>query len=219
VRENAESVISRGQDAAIVLSDRTVSRTPHAVVRSEKGGFVIEHLRSGATPTRVNNAVIDRPQKLSDRDTIQVGAVRLVFHDLAAADRISYHIICPHCGHENESQRTECWYCGLNLANASGTSEISPVLCRVVSSSGESYDLYAGDAFVINPQYGGDVRKAPLSPDVSAAVELRDGRLTVLLRSPDSAFLLNGEAPSDGQQLNTGDELQVGGSSFIVIVR
>jgi hypothetical protein len=63
------------------------------------------------------------------------------------------------------------------------------------------------------------VRKAPLSPDVSAAVELRDGRLTVLLRSPDSAFLLNGEAPSDGQQLNTGDELQVGGSSFIVIVR
>lgn len=220
VRENADSVIRRDKDAAIFLSDRTVSRMPHAVLRSEAGNFVIVHLHSGVTPTRVNGAAIDRPQKLSDKDILQVGAVRLVFHDLAAGDRRSYHIRCDHCGHENEPHRTECWYCGLNLANTStGMTETSPVLCRVVSTSGESYDLYQGDAFVVHPQHGGTVRKAPLSTEITAAIELRDGRPTVLLRAPDAAFLLNGEAPSDGQQVNTGEELQVGGDSFVCIVR
>jgi pSer/pThr/pTyr-binding forkhead associated (FHA) protein len=210
VGENAESVISRDKDAAIVLRDKTISRMPHAAVRGKQGRFVIEHLRPGAIPTRVNGAIIDAPRELADKDTIDVGAVHLTFHDLEAADRRSYRIRCDHCGRLNEQQRTECWYCGLNLANAStGISETVRVICRVVPVDGASSDLFEGDTVPLGPAHTGSG---------TASVTIKDGH-PILSLGAGEGVRLNGEVPSDGQQLQSGDELQVGGDHFLFIVR
>ena len=221
LRENRSSVISRSPDAAIVLRDQTVSRRPHVIVRSEQAGFLIEHLLRDVSPTWVNNVVVDRPVTLSDKDAIQIGAVRLVFHDLAQADQVRYPLLCSHCRRENDLSRNECWYCGTALVNAPSIVPVTtPVLCRIVSADGESYDLFAGDAFIALPGRGGEVHRIEQLPDgVSAIVNPPDCYPTLLIPAGNGGVLLNDAAPRDGQPPKTGDEVQLGGHRYAVIVR
>lgn len=84
--ESAENIVSRSPDATVFLTDRAVSRSPHADFRYVNGAFVVEHLRTGVMPTLVNDAPIDGATQLSDQDVVQIGSTRLVFHDLSTHD-------------------------------------------------------------------------------------------------------------------------------------
>lgn len=218
VPERTTTVFGRDEDAAIRLSHPTVSKR-HAILRSEGRAFVIEN-RSGVNPTAVNGVPIHRPTPLSDRDAIRMGAVQLVFHDLAAADRFSRRLVCSYCGRQQRGTEKECWFCGTSLANApTGTVERHEVGCRIVSAIGEWYDLYPGDILIIHRRGGAEVRQgAALPADSAAAVELRDDR-PVLPSPSGDALTVNGRPPAEGQPLQTGDELSAGAAHFVVIVR
>jgi serine phosphatase RsbU (regulator of sigma subunit)/pSer/pThr/pTyr-binding forkhead associated (FHA) protein len=65
------TLIGRQPDAAVYLESLAVSRH-HARIVHDKGGYVIEDLRS-SNRTWVNGTAIDKPVLLTERDEVQIG--------------------------------------------------------------------------------------------------------------------------------------------------
>jgi hypothetical protein len=78
------TVIGRGNDADVRLSDTGVSRL-HAEVRVEPGSYVVADMGS-TNGTRVNGRPVTTAP-LSDGDVIELGASRLVFREPGPGDR------------------------------------------------------------------------------------------------------------------------------------
>ena len=176
LHENRDNTVSRSPEADITLSDPAVSRSPHAVIRMAGDGFVVEQLRLDREAVRVNGEAVSGPTKVSDGDTIEIGPVALVLHDLAAGDHRSGYVVCTTCGHRNDISRTECWFDGENLANAqSAVYDVSRVLCRLLAS-GQTHDLREGDRLAVgtdgsistNPE---PARQTPTAVEIRAADE------------------------------------------------
>ncbi len=211
--ESAENIVSRSPDATVFLTDRAVSRSPHADFRYVNGAFVVEHLRTGVMPTLVNDAPIDGATQLSDQDVVQIGSTRLVFHDLSTHDKRSARVQCSYCNAENDEHRSECWRCGENMANArSAVYQTSRVECRVVAPSATPSDLFRDDTFELSGS-------SSESGSGSAAVAAGEGRSYLRLSPGASSWPVNGQPASDGRQLATGDTLAHAGDVVLVIVR
>ena len=219
VREDTATKIGRDPGSQIALEDNTVSRN-QARINGEGGAFLIENL-STSNLTKVNAVPAERPVTLSDGDVVQMGLVRLTFHDLAAAELTYRPVICSTCFRENMETDSDCWYDGTSLVNAPTIiAQKRPLTCRVVSAAGDSYDLYLSEVFVIRA--GGEceiLRVEGLPADAAAAIELKDDKPVLLLPSPKVPVSLNGEPASDGQELKTGDELRIGEGHFILAAR
>lgn len=216
--EDGTKTIGRGSDASVTLDDLTVSRH-HAAVSGNEGMFVLEN-RSETNPTKLNSKVIEQPAPLSDGDVAELGSVRLVFHDLATADRVSGPI-CSYDQRENMPDATVCWHCGNFLVNAQTTIiEKRAAGCRVVSAAGARYDLHANEAFVIHA--GGQCGVVPsgsLPDDRAAVIELEGGHTKVTSVAQDAPLSLNGQPLPEGRTLETGDELRAGSEHYVVILR
>jgi hypothetical protein len=222
--ETADNIVSRSADARVVLSDQTVSRSPHAAFSCASGQFLVEQLKTGVMPTLLNDVAIAGPVQLSDGDVVQVGSTRLSFHDLSAHDKRAARVQCGFCSAENDDRRSECWRCGENLANArSAVYEISPVQCRVVPSVGDTADLYRDDMFLLSPQSGERVAHRNSGTgqpaDGAAVVAAVEGGSYLRLGAGAAPWLVNGQPAQDGRQLKTGDTLGSGEDLTLVIVR
>ncbi len=79
--DDAEVTSGRGPDSDIFLDDVTVSRK-HAVFSFEDGRFVVRDVGS-LNGTYVNRERVDEAE-LHDRDEVQIGKFRLVFHQAKA---------------------------------------------------------------------------------------------------------------------------------------
>jgi hypothetical protein len=222
LREQSQNIISRSSDAAVVLTDTTVSRSPHAVLRFEGDRFVLEHLRPGVTLSRVNEVVIDGPTRLSDGDTLGIGDVRLLFLDLAGADKRAAFTPCsnPKCRRRNNIDRTDCWFCGENLANAeSAVYDVTRVEFRVVASGESRYDLFEGEHFGVTQDGIGSVVEGSFPDADTAGVEMSEASPRLRVGPPNSILLFNGQVAVDKTPVRTGDRLGVGGMEFLFIVR
>ena len=216
VRENTTTMIGRAPGSAVVLDDEATS-TQHAKVSSREGAFFIESL-SGTDATKVDNEAINERVPLSDGDVIDVGKVRLFFHDLAA--RRTAGLICRNCSRVSTGTARHCWFCGNRLVRIPTTRAGRAAACRIVSAGGEFYDLCRGDAFVIDREGRGKVlRSGRLPANVTALVHLKKGRPILLPLSSDTPLTLNKETPSEGAVLSTGDEMRAGKGHFVAIVR
>jgi hypothetical protein len=226
---NATGVIQigRAQGSSVDLSDRAkydrfkaVSRR-HAQVREIGGAFFLEHL-STVNPTMVNGVSLTsgQPYRLSDQDLIDVGGLRLTFHDLAAADRIS-GVVCPSCGRENDPTRQDCWYDGTNLVSAvTEPRRMRRAYCRAASDTGEVFDLYPTDALVVDA--GGRCDRQPVAHSGArrgVAVVALQGNRPVVQPISDAKVDLNGSALTETRTLNDGDELAVGARFLAFILR
>jgi hypothetical protein len=217
--ENRDNTISRSPEADITVADPAVSRSPHAAIRLAGDGFVVEQLRLDREAVRVNGQGVSGPTKISDGDTIEIGPVSLVLHDLATGDHRSGYVVCTTCGHRNDLGRTECWFDGENLANAqSAVYDVSRVQCRVLAS-GQARDLREGDLLAVGTDGGINVNPDPQTQAATAA-EIRAGDDGVSLKcSPGVTCLVNREPATEGQSLRTGDLVQTGSAALLTIVR
>ncbi len=218
VSDGSPTVIGRASNCTITLHEETVSRR-HVRLKPEEGTFFAENL-SRTNPTKVNDVAIDRPVLLSDRDTVELGMVRMVFHDLSTATGASKPV-CSHCSHENTHNDKDCWYCGTSLVNApSLIRERLAATCRIVSAGGQAYDLYPSEGFAIGANGAGMViQSQTLARDAVATVEVISDGPVLVLRSLDGGLTVNGEAASDQEFLKTGDEVRVGDGQFMMLVR
>lgn len=218
--------IGRQPGSTVDLSDParqtlygTVSRR-HAEIHAGGGGYLVAHL-SQTNPTRVNGADVpaDRPRRLADRDVIGIGRLRLMFHDLAAADRLS-GLICPACGRENDPSRADCWYDGTNLAGALSAARYHiRVGCRLLAASDQAaIDVHHELTF----QASGSALLQSRLPGIARITVDADG--PTLVASADASasapVTVNGQpVPSGGQRLCSGDEVHAAGQAYVVVVR
>lgn len=77
------TLIGRGENCGLVLAQGSVSRE-HAVIRYERGEFLVEDLRS-SNGTLVNGVRVTGPTVLHDGDRLILGDVQIVFHTSLAA--------------------------------------------------------------------------------------------------------------------------------------
>jgi DNA-binding NtrC family response regulator len=77
-------VIGRGDEADLQVLDKSVSRQHAAVTLGRGGAAVVEDLKS-SNGVRVNGALVRGKHELAPGDVIEVGAVVLVVHTMAAA--------------------------------------------------------------------------------------------------------------------------------------
>jgi FHA domain len=208
------SVIGRSQDAGIFIDDPTISRQ-HAAITVPGPGVVgsstIEHL-SHTNPTRLNGAIVGTTAQLKDGDKITIGEVVLVFHDLAAADRLSGPV-CNVCGRENDELGRDCWYCGTSLLNAPTTvRKRTAAVCRLIAVSGEWVDLYPERAITLGAD-GGLAQVTSATGSAAARVEAIDTAPVLFTGSAEPG------AADAGQKLETGGLEMADGVAFGVIVR
>jgi pSer/pThr/pTyr-binding forkhead associated (FHA) protein len=204
-------VIGRSAEADISIDDPRISREHLAITAASEpnGSHTLEHL-SHTNPTLVSGQAVAGVVNITDGTVIQIGDASLVFHDLHARDRISGPV-CHICGRENTDTQRDCWFCGTSLLNAPTTlRELRPVTLRVVSSTGRSEDLYAGQWLALRPD--GSVESLTDQPATgTVAVHLEDG-LPALLDTRT-------EAGSNPPQLVTGANLAVDDALFAFIAR
>ena len=208
--------IGRGAEAEVRVDAQTVSRV-QASVEPEGDHFVIENV-STTNPTKLNGVVIERRVPLSDGDEVQAGSLALIFHDLAAADRLSGPM-CSHCSRENLATDADCWYCGTSLVNAPTTIlQRREVACRLVSAMGEHHDLLTDEGLTVDD--GG----APIV--VRAGADLPAGEPAIQVRVTEPRVIeagdtvrVNGESAVANQRLSTGDRVDMGKASLLVIAR
>jgi hypothetical protein len=214
-----EALIGRGDAAAVRLADRTVSRE-QAVIRFDGARFVIEN-RSTTNPTQLAGIPVSEPTPLPDGATVRAGTIDLAFHNLSAGDRLSGPV-CSHCGRENAAEDRDCWYCGTSLVSAATTvRQRLQVICRVVSASGEHWDLHPGRAIVLRAN--GTVAlgdpKDPVEPG-SLKVHLEGARLVARAAPDDESITVAGRVPgADGVELHTGDRIEAGAARYWMLVR
>ncbi len=208
--------IGRGAEAEVRVDARTVSRV-QASVEPEGDHFVIENV-STTNPTKLNGIVIERRVPLSDGDEVQAGSLALIFHDLAAADRLSGPM-CSHCSRENLATDADCWYCGTSLVNAPTTIlQRREVACRLVSAMGEHHDLLTNESLTVDE--GGApivVRAGADLPAGQPAIQVRDTEPRVI--EAGDTVRVNGESVVADQRLSTGDSVDIGKASLLVIAR
>lgn len=215
--EGQSYVMGRAPGSAIMINDNTVSRQ-QALVKAGGAGFVLENL-SGTNPTRVNGNPAVAPVFLGDGDQVHAGTVTMVFHDLAAIDRLGGPV-CSHCGRENGADDKDCWYCGTSLVNAPTTiRNRQSAVCRLVAVSGARYDLYATDALVVQLDGSAAMTRSEGAPaGAPLAVTVEAGRATLRVAAGTPATV-NGGAAVDGYALRSGDEVTLGAGRFTAIVR
>lgn len=208
--------IGRAPGSAIVLPDPTVSRE-HAVIRFRDGEFILQNL-SRTNPATVEGTAVAEPVALTDRARMMVGTTQLVFHDLAAAVRMSGPV-CGHCGRENNAQDRDCWYCGTSLVYASSrVQRRHTAVFRVVTPGGEAHDVYRGEAFFVRPDGSAQVARAEQVPDGVPIVAAEDGGPILRLPAGEAAPLSAGAPAEPSRPLSTGDEVQLGAGRFLILV-
>ncbi len=208
--------IGRGAEVEIRVDAQTVSRV-QASVGLEGDHFVIENV-STTNPTKLNGVVIERRVPLSDGDEVQAGSLALIFHDLAAADRLSGPM-CSHCSRENLGTDADCWYCGTSLVNAPTTIlQRREVACRLVSATGEHHDLLTEESLTFDNDGAPMVVRAGTDlPAGQPAIQVRD--MEPRLVEAGDTLRVNGEPASADQRLATGDRVDMGKASLLVIAR
>ncbi|MEX2238627.1 MAG: FHA domain-containing protein [Dehalococcoidia bacterium] len=213
LRENSPNFVGRAAGSMVMLDDRTISRQ-QAIIKCEDGAYMVENL-STTNPTQLNEKPISGLAKLQDQDVINVGAVRLVFNDLAASATISGPN-CSHCKRENSASDKDCWYCGTSLVNAPTTiKERRIAACRVLAGE-KKYDIFSGEALALKA--GGEAEVGhpeKLPAGASATIEPAGGGIK--LRVLSGEVRVGGQPASDGAALATGDEVSVDGGSYVVI--
>jgi hypothetical protein len=219
------NMIGRASTCAVAIgADHPSVSREQALVTLEGPRFTIRH-RGKVNPTLVNGVAIDRDRatSLADRDTVALGGLHLVFHDLASGDRTSGWI-CGTCKRENSATSSECWFDGTSRAYADSMIGVwHPVLCRVLAERdgvSEMYDLYKEDTLVIlQSRIARQGHREKLPADAIAAIEIRHDLPMLRLPATMGAVTLNDEAAADAQILKTGDELRAGGSRLFFVVR
>ena len=203
--------IGRGAEAAIHFDDSTISRI-QASLRLESDLYVVENL-SETNPTKVNDVAIDRPVPLSDGDRLLLGTVPMTFHDLAAGDRLSGPM-CSHCARENQASDLDCWFCGTSLVHAPTTILARRAVAgRLIGADGTTHDLLSGQALTLDEEGPRTVRAEETD---AALVIAADSSLRV---GDGAGVIVNGEPASSGTALSTGDRLNSGDRTFLVIAR
>ncbi len=219
------NMIGRASTCAVAIgADHPSVSREHALIMVEGARFTITH-RGKVNPTLVNGAAIDRDRttSLADRDTVALGELQLVFHDLASGDRTSGWI-CGTCKRENSATNSECWFDGTSRAYADSMIGVwHPVMCRVLAERdgvSETHDLYKEDTLVVlRSRIAKQGHREKLPADLIAAVEISHDRPTLRLPPTIGAVTLNNETAADEQILKTGDELRAGGSRLFFLVR
>jgi len=212
--DDARTVIGRAGDATVRFDARTLSRH-QAAVACQNGIFAIQQL-GASNPTLVDGAVLttERPPiPLRDGAAIEVPDVRIVFHDLAAADRVEYQTRCNYCSRAVQPVDLVCWYCGTAIDNAPGVYAVPrSVVCRLVAQSGAVFDLCAGESLAFRGDGAIEIWRQGSRPSVPAVVATEDSVWLVL--PPDSSL-------PDGscRRLRCGTELHTVAGRFAVIVR
>jgi FHA domain len=216
VPTDREITIGRSDTADVRVADPTVSRN-HAAIRFDGGRYVVEN-RSSTNPAQLAGRPLSGPEQLADAASLQLGSVRVVFHNLSAGDRISGPV-CSHCRRENDSSGKDCWYCGTSLVSAATTARRRlQVLTRVISATDEHWDLHPGRALLLRPDATAAVVDADDPPPPDAALVAPDGP-RLIARSTGSAATVNGQPLSDAVELKSGDSVQAGAARFWVLVR
>jgi hypothetical protein len=212
------SFIGRGQDATIQVQseDHTVSRL-HAQIRAQGPSTSIEHLPTARNPTVVGGNAVDRTE-LKDGDEVQLGTLKMTFHDLSRATLLS-GIVCNNCSRENEASGKDCWYCGQNLVNApSVVLKNRGPACRLVPAAGAHKNLFIGQHLAIK---GDGTIESGRGHDVPqgavAAVIGRDDNAAVL-RPMGGPVSLNGQPLQEERILQDGDQVLAAGQLFVALL-
>lgn len=209
--------LGRGTDADVRLEGETVSRL-HAAVRPDGDGYVVEHL-SATNPTQVNEVAIDRTVRLVDGDRLRLGSAQLTFHDLSSGDRLSGPM-CSHCGRENRPDDHDCWFCGTSLVNApTNVLAKREVSCRLVSATGDTYDLLNGEHFAVAGDGGGVVQREGESEPGATTIARLDGEQPLTPDPSPEELRHNDVAATPGRALASGDVLRWGDTTFVIITR
>jgi hypothetical protein len=212
--DDAPTVIGRAEDATVRFSTRTVSRH-QAALACRDGVFAIQQL-GASNPTLVDGALLtpERPPlPLRDGAAIDVPDRRLIFHDLAAADRVEYQTRCGFCARSVQPVDLVCWYCGTAIDNAPSVYAVPRnVICRLVAEGGAVFDLCAGESLVFRGDGAVDIWRQGSRPNVPAIVASADGAWLVL---PPDTGLPEGSC----RRLRCGTELHTVAGRFAVIVR
>jgi hypothetical protein len=212
--DDRTTVIGRAEDATIRFAARTISRH-QAAVTCYNGIYAIQQL-GASNPTLVDGAVLtpERPAlALHDGAAIDVPETRLVFHDLAAADRLEFLARCNYCSRAVQPVDLVCWYCGTAIDSAPGVYAVPRnVVCRLVSQSGDSFDLCSGESLAFRGDGAIEIWRQGSRPSVPAVVAREDGAWLVL---PPDATLPEGSC----RRLKCGTELHTVAGRFAVIVR
>lgn len=212
--DDTPNVIGRADDATIRFSARTISRH-QAALSCRNGVFAIQQL-GASNPTLVDGATLTperSPLALRDGAAIDVPDVRLVFHDLASADRLEFQARCSYCSRAVQPVDLVCWYCGTSIDNAPGVYAVPrSVICRLVAQSGATFDLCAGESLAFRGDGAIEVWRQGSRPNVPAVVAREDGAWLVL---PPDTGLPDGSC----RRLRCGTELHTVAGRFAVIVR
>ncbi|MBR1845757.1 MAG: FtsW/RodA/SpoVE family cell cycle protein [Oscillospiraceae bacterium] len=80
-----EVLIGRSRRCDIILADPTVSRNHAALIRDDKGAWVLHPLRS-KNGVYLNGTEITEPTQVSDNDVLMLGAAKLTFRSLSAVE-------------------------------------------------------------------------------------------------------------------------------------
>src|SRR5579883_2356976 len=182
VADDRPTVIGRADDATIRFAARTISRH-QAAVACYNGTYAIQQL-GASNPTLVDGVLLapERPPlALRDGAAIDVPDARLVFHDLAAADRVEFQARCGYCSRAVQPVDLVCWYCGTAIDRAPDVYAVSrSVVCRLVSHSGATFDLCAGESLAFRGDGAVEIWRQGSRPSVPAVVARRDGAWLVL---------------------------------------
>ena len=216
--QGASAKLGRNPKADIVIGDTTVSGE-HTRFSHRGGKFYLENL-SRTNPTKLNQVIVENPTPLTDGDVVDVGLVKLVFHDLGSAHRVS-GLVCYHCSRENLTRDKDCWYCGTSLVNApTFIARELRLVCRIVSETGPCHNLYSGEIFLVDGNGEGQVLRSDEVPeDAAARVTVQNGNPLLAPVSLKQKITVNGGSISRPQELRTGDELRTGEGHYLFIVQ
>lgn len=217
LKDKGATIVGRSPGSDVLLDDPTVSRR-QAIVSEEEERYVLENV-SQTNVAKVNGIPVEGRVPLTDKDQLDFGSAQLTFHDLRAGDRLSGPM-CSHCSRENMPDDNDCWYCGTSLVNAlTSILSTNKVSFRIVSASGEAFDVHAGEIFVVTPAGRGEVvRDEPLPSSPTVAVRPDRDKHAVLLALGGS-LTLNGGVPDGDTVLSTGDVLETDSQKLVLIVR
>ena len=216
--EDKPLLIGRWREAGVQLHDRAVSRR-HARLYARGDGYVIEQL-SEASPTWVDHVELTRSLALTDGAAIHLGEQRLVFHDLAAGDRVAGSL-CSYCDRENTADDRYCWYCGTGMAAAAtAPPQTRRQVCRLVGAGAERFDLYPNETWALIVPGGRMLRRgAPIPAEAAVVVTAERQHTLARLGGPGAQARINNLPLLVSTGLGTGDLIESAGTAFVALVR
>ena len=212
----AAVVIGRSSDAAIQLTDESVSRQ-HALLRITPDGDRLENL-SRTNPTSVNGARVDKPVDLADGDLLRIGSVEIGYHNLANASRVSGPI-CSYCKRENSPTQKDCWFCGTSLVSALSDVRIrTPLVLRAAGPPQQKpIDVFPGEILAFDAEGEASVvREESAATDVLAIVAASDGP-QLRRGASHPAVMVNGAPVVEDTALSSGDRLEIGTRQMVIL--